>query len=820
MKRPRGHESTGVGLLVQSGHGGQSKELCFSPDGSLLVSAGRGKICIFDVARARQLAEIVVGERQSTLLACSPCGSRLAASAGNRGLIWDLSDLKPIRELRSEQGALLGICPDLQAAVFLNDKTIKVSDGWEQPVPFPGLIRGANFVARKWLVILGNQGWAVYDLSHGQLRNQGPGWFVQAALSHDGKTLAAVTRQGEIHWLRDTGLQPGLSRFKDRSQGMDPHTCPVYSLALDGTGDRLLLLEDSQLQLIDSLTGESLRSGNPGFGWHLALHPEGQLAAVSGDGWPRLVWGPESPTFGPEFRPQPISQVTFSPDGMWMLTSDHSNSALWLDGMLAELYGRVGIPLACNWEAGRILTQGADASWLDMMLSRKRPAPGSNSRYDGFHYLPQTKQWLAYTDDSVTVLDSQGQPVKKFALSIRYLGRLKPSPDGQRLLALGDEEVQVYRIADGALESRWSGGGTDCAFHPDANLVALMTYQDLQLRALPAGDLVAQCKVEVLFRHLAFSQDGNHLAAAGRGGVRAWSGSDLTPLWEANTGQSYEGLAYHPSGVLAVAGTALELWSTTGTQLATLQYAVNSTLTESIEWLVCCADGRVDGSPKALSSVWQTGADWRNPEPVETSAVTPGVWQEILVNRKDSAALQQLRQQPLPMLSPPVPMEAAVISPLPRLAPQRPVVPATPAPPTNWFSRLKNWLLPPVPVATPTGGEPGAVIVERPSPRPERTPLPMSPLHLVLSRKPLTLSDLVLIYQLLEEGEDPHSLDQSGRAPLQVAVEEACFALIRLLLHYGADPHFTPPGGESASDRSLRDREHMMKFYTLFKSDP
>jgi WD40 repeat protein len=157
------------------------------------------------------------------------------------------------------------------------------------------------------------------------------------------------------------------------------------------------------------------------------------------------------------------------------------------------------------------------------------------------------------------------------------------SPDDQ-MLASGTYhgKVRLWRVSDGTLlwstlleidpdaivytlDGENSANLTTVAFSPDGKTVAAISYQDGGIRLLNASDgtlikmLTVHPGIRLRAYNIAFSPDGQFLAACYEGGLLLWRLSDGTSLQLEKSGEdSYSeegaGLAFSPDGTLLASG--------------------------------------------------------------------------------------------------------------------------------------------------------------------------------------------------------------------------------------------------------------------------
>ena len=251
-------------------------DVAFSPDGSILASAGADSSIVFwDVASREPIGQPLLGHgAQVVNLAFSPDGSLLASGScgqfhtagnciGGEITIWDVDRRQPVRTLRNTVGFSQGLA-------FSPDGHTLVSNDC-------GQVEAAG-VCLEGLI-------AVWDVDSGERLDtlSGHSQYVWSlAFSPDGKTLASASADNTIIlWDFETG-QPIGPRLTN-------HGGPVRRLVFNGDGSLLASVGfDNIVYIWDTETGQAL--GGP-FAVHtgnvvdVIFSPNSeQMATASADG--------------------------------------------------------------------------------------------------------------------------------------------------------------------------------------------------------------------------------------------------------------------------------------------------------------------------------------------------------------------------------------------------------------------------------------------------------------------------------------------------------------------------------------------------------
>ncbi len=210
-----------------------------------------------------------------------------------------------------------------------------------------------------------------------------------------------------------------------------------------GTGDLFVVANDQvclpddeqrtahpQSALLYSYSRRRLVAELPGYGFRVAISPDGGYVAATGRTNGVVLWQPATGKTVPLVRtPWGSSFASFSPDGRTLFVNSNHRTFLWdlqSERIRAELNGAHRLAAAADWSPdGRTLATGGDQS---VALWRVPPAGATNGPDDGPPLL------LPHT-----VL--QGHEAAVTALAF--------SPDGRRLAsAATDHSIRLWAIAD------------------------------------------------------------------------------------------------------------------------------------------------------------------------------------------------------------------------------------------------------------------------------------------------------------------------------------------------------------------------------------
>ncbi|WP_420345087.1 protein kinase domain-containing protein [Pelagibius sp.] len=280
--------------------GAAAKGLAVSADGRLLAAGDdSGVITVWD-PQAPGNAQVLTGHRhQVWALSFAPDGGLLAA--GDRSgevRLWDLESGSQHSLLKGDQGAVwsLAFAAGGQRLIAASDGGISlwdVAEGTRETVlDYDGgaVTRAALAPDESLLAVAATDGGIrLWDLDDASLRREFQAeddviWSL--AFSPDGRSLAAASSDEVVTlWDVETGANLGI---------LTGHTGGATDLAYLADGVTLVVTDRSgQLHLWDVPTGRRLaeaRPGHEGASWRVAVHPDGQRFATSGDDGRVLFW--------------------------------------------------------------------------------------------------------------------------------------------------------------------------------------------------------------------------------------------------------------------------------------------------------------------------------------------------------------------------------------------------------------------------------------------------------------------------------------------------------------------------------------------------
>jgi WD40 repeat protein len=496
--------ATGKLLFMSQGSRGGVPALAFSPNGSLLATAGvDGSITIWDGMTGAPRLRMTGHEGSVWSVAWSPKGDSIVSGGQDRTIrVWDPAGGRSVMQIAGHEASVQSVVfsPDGQfLASGSSDKKVRLWEtktgkerGFlgehETPVARVAFAPDGKSVAAS---SSGLRAVKLWDIAGGKLLKtfEGHQSVVRGlAFSPDGKTLASAADEGTVGiW----DVATGTSRVP-----LPGHRAALVMLGfLDGR-TLVSFSRDETIRWWDWKQGKEERTGDwkhiyPGRGTDFS--PGRELLCVGSRQSPlRLMNAKTGKDLGPsDDDKRLILSASFSPDGRLLATVDNDTrtgalglgASLW-DVKTRKLVRRVAervmsLQLVLFAPNGKLLVAGETSQLWDIDKDKQvgPTLPLSLGRLRSAAFTPDSR-YLVSGDLSgnVEVWDFEtGDRVRVLTGLAGYIMTLSVSPDSRLLAAGGWCGIKVWEIETG-LERRsfhdFEGNAFAVAFSPDGRALA------------------------------------------------------------------------------------------------------------------------------------------------------------------------------------------------------------------------------------------------------------------------------------------------------------------------------------------------------------
>ena len=520
LQGPAGpREDVPADIVLRSGHAGRVTALQFSPDGSMLATAGEDKmVLLWDPRTGSELKSFqhAAGIRS---MALSPDGALVAAGAEDGSIaIWSVSTGKIEKSMAAyrEPVAKLAFSPDgtklasgggagYAGSVYGDAAgSVRVWDvaaGRELRTIDPNAIglTGVFFAADGKSVFVATAEGDMeirgtirqFDIETGALVSTRPG--ILRAASGDGRWLA-MEPPGEAQQLR-------LIEAPDRVVASTART--IGPVAFSPQGDWVAYGSQAESVFhVQSTQGAAVREPIRGYDWSrekFALSPGGTLLAATDGGSSITIWDTATGGIARALTPFGAGALAFRPDEkvlaggsqgdsglrVWDLASKRQlNAADLREGVIAMAFSPDGRHLA----AGSRVLRLWDANTLAVVREFRSAAGVVTSPT----FSPDGRLLAGNSRGIVSIWDvTTGAELRRFGeYEMVTAGALALSPDGRHVAAgAGTGSVKIYSIESGQPQQSLSlpGNPSALAFSADGALLAAGSRAAIRVQQGPDG---------------------------------------------------------------------------------------------------------------------------------------------------------------------------------------------------------------------------------------------------------------------------------------------------------------------------------------------
>jgi WD40 repeat protein len=559
-------------------HDGPVAAAAFLPDGKRILTASADKSSrmwstnlVWSVATAAPVRQAAFNAKGDQVL---------SAGDDKRLSIWNAADGKPVKSFSVGDGAITSIAASLdgtRVACAGADRTLKIfpSGSEDKPVvvPLPAAASAVTFSPNGSRVAVALTGakagqTIVFETASGRLLQtlaDHSGAIAGLAFLDDNRTLVSAGADKVVR-LTDVAV---LAAF-------DGHEGGVNSVAFHADGKQIISGgNDRFVRIRDLSTGKVTRSFGPLDDAVTAVNwsKDGSLV-VAASGKSARIWktadGSEVATLA---HTAVVTGVSLSADNHRLATASADHIRIWdvASRQVLQSFAHEGPVTAVAFHSNNtnVVSASADKTVVVHTLQNVRtilsPSKVTHSLVvtpDGQHLL------LAGDDGKIAIINvANGNVERSIEVGSRF-DSLAISKQGTLLAAAGGEEVQVFSFSDGKRLARLRvpGGPGRIAFSPDGNVLAaasrgktLETWNVAIAAGQPPSDefgkAVASLAHPAAVSDLSWSSDGATVwTAADDKIVRAWRFPSDKPLKNFPHPNLVDAVAFSPDGKTLATG--------------------------------------------------------------------------------------------------------------------------------------------------------------------------------------------------------------------------------------------------------------------------
>ena len=449
----------------------QSVELTWSGDWIIIRELyPRSVVRILDTNTGGEIYEMA-GHKNSVIeMALSPDKTRMATASRDQSIgLWDISKKQKIAMLHGHLGCVqhVAFSPDGNRLISSSeDHTVRIWDAHtgESLAVLTGhtndVLRASYTADGKTIVSASRDGsirlWDAHLAETNNILRGHQSFIYSAAFHPDGEHVASASWDGTARiWEASTGRTKAILHH-----GNDRDGKIVTSVAFHPDGKILATRARGGVRLWDVQSGAEIHRwdvANDGFhDTRLAFSRKGDLLAAGCFGRVIRIWDVETrrERFVLEGHEQEVSDVAFSPDGCWLVSTGDRAARVWdlsTGKLFRELNGHQlsGLALAFNLDGTRLATSSNDNTvrlW-DVTTWTELEAMNIGTKVYGLAFSADgTRLAGACADNSIRFWDlTMHQEVADLRGHGAYVHQIAFSKDGTRLVsASGDHTLRIW----------------------------------------------------------------------------------------------------------------------------------------------------------------------------------------------------------------------------------------------------------------------------------------------------------------------------------------------------------------------------------------
>ena len=515
-----------------------SKQVVFSPDGSLAASCSSRSARVWEIATGKVVQNIPHDGNAFESVAISPDGSRLATASDSGSVnIWEIASGKPILTFR-------GHSDGVESVVFHPDGRVIASQSPSE--------------VKTWDSLTGTEIQTFpTELSY----------LNALAFTPDGKALTTITLNGTV---RIVDWQSGNTRWQQNVLRQSRDNPWDIAISPDGT-QLAVALSNHGVSLWDIETGKPTQTliGHSGWVMTVAYSPDGKHLASGGYDKTVIVWDVATGQNVRRFRGHQgkLFSLAYSPDGARILSAGADSIKMWdvyqdQSSQILNDHSRSIFDLAFSQD-GRFLAAVAGNTvklWNTEIAADNggfarplRSFQGGTENLLAVSVSPDNR-WLAFagSDRLIRFYNLQSHRTEKTLRGHRdRINGLAFSPDGKRIASCSrDQTIKLWEVDSEKLVMTCEGHQDEInsvVFDPSGRFFASASYdQTIKIWNTQTGTVI-----KTLPGHdggvidLDINRDGSRIASAG--------GDATAKLWDTATGECLKTFSGHSEWVSGVA---------------------------------------------------------------------------------------------------------------------------------------------------------------------------------------------------------------------------------------------------------------------------